>query len=72
MPDSLSGHASPTHAAATAPRPQHPARLSGGAGRDWLAAAGWVVGYTTLLAFFVRISLNFTQNSDGANNAFQA
>jgi hypothetical protein len=72
MADSLSGHASPAHAAATAPRPQHPARLSGGAGRDWLAAASWVVGYTALLAFFVRISLNFTQNSDGANNALQA
>ncbi len=70
MCDSLSGHANPAHAAA--PRPRHPARVSGDAGRHWLAAASWVVGSAVLLAFFVRISLNFRQNSDGSNNALQA
>jgi hypothetical protein len=73
MSDSSSGRANPAHAAATAPRPQHPAGDSGGAGRrHWLAAAGWVVGCAALLAFFVRISPSFAENSDGANSALQA
>ncbi len=42
------------------------------AGRRLLAAAGWAAGCAALLAFFVRISLDFPQNSDGANNALQA
>ncbi len=42
------------------------------AARRWWAAAAWVGGGVALLAFFVRISLGFGMDSDGANNALQA
>ena len=64
MSDSLS--------AVTSARPRNRASLPGRAGRGWLTAAGWVAGGLALLAFFVRISLNFPLNSDEANNALQA
>jgi hypothetical protein len=40
--------------------------------RRWWAAVAWVVGGLALFAFFLRISLSFAQDSDGANNALQA
>jgi hypothetical protein len=58
--------------AVTAPQQRHRASLPGRAGRRWLTAAGWIVGGVALLAFFVRISLNFPLNSDESNNALQA
>jgi hypothetical protein len=42
------------------------------AARRWWVAAAWVAGGLALFAFFLRISLSFAQDSDGANNALQA
>ena len=73
MSDSLPGYAGPAPGAATAPPPRPADFQPGGAGRRrWLAAAGWVVGGAALFAFFVRIAMNFPQNSDGASDALAA
>jgi hypothetical protein len=42
------------------------------AARRWWVAVAWVAVGLALFAFFLRISLSFAQDSDGANNALQA
>ena len=39
--------------------------------RRWWPAAAWIGGGIVLFAFFLRISLSFAMDSDGANNALQ-
>jgi hypothetical protein len=64
---------------ATAPTPRQPpagqadpaARPGRAAGRWWIVAA-WIGAGLALAAFAVRISLNHSVTSDGANNALQA
>jgi hypothetical protein len=58
--------------AVTAPRRRPDASVPGRPGRRWLTAAAWTAGGVALLAFFVKISLNFPLNSDESSNALQA
>ena len=41
------------------------------AGRRWWPIAAWIGAGIVLFAFFLRISLSFAMDSDGANNALQ-
>ena len=62
----------------TASRPRHVLPPAGEADPDrrravrrWWPAAAWIGGGIALFAFFLRISLSFAMDSDGANNALQ-
>ena len=77
--ESQSGQAGLASARGTASRPrQLLPRTAGRVGpvrrraeRRWWPAAAWIGCGVVLFAFFLRISLSFAMDSDGANNALQ-
>jgi hypothetical protein len=78
QPEWHSGQPGLAGARETASRPRHTLLSAGQADPDrrravrrWWPAAAWIGGGIALFAFFLRISLSFAMDSDGANNALQ-